>query len=124
MSENLQAIQHTRVLLGGPILDKKHIPHLLKRVPRQQAIRTGLMALPDRPVHFERFGHPVQPSIQATTEPYHVLQVVHPVTKKYLYDLEELIQRAGQASARENLHQVTEIIGAMKRDPANGVVAD
>lgn len=106
------------------IIYKIHIPHLLKRVPRKQAIGAGLVALPDGPVHLKGPSHPVQTAIQAVTKPHHVLHIVNPVPEKHPQNLQKLVQLTRQAPAREDLHQVPEVVRAVKRDPAHRLVAD
>ncbi|KAG5140903.1 hypothetical protein JHK84_034671 [Glycine max] len=49
-ASELQSKQNTGMFLG-PIRHEINIPHFLKRVPRQQAIRPGLVAFPNGPVH-------------------------------------------------------------------------
>lgn len=106
------------------IIHKIHIPHLLKRMPRQQAIRTGLMALPNRPVHLQGSSHPVQPTVQALTEPHHVLHVINSISEKHPLDFQKFLHPTRQAPAREDLHQVPEVVRAVERDPTHRVIAN
>ena len=107
-----------------PIIHKKHIPHLLKRMPRQQAIGTGLVALTNRPVHLKCSSHPVQPTEQALTEPHHVFHVINPVSEKHPLDFEKFLQPTRQAPAREDLYKVPEVVRAVERDPTHRVIAN
>lgn len=106
----------------GSILDEIEVPHFLKSVPRQQGIRPSLVAFPNRSVHIQSPGHPVQPTVQAITKSHHVLHVINTISEKRLENFQKLIQAPGQVPARQDLNQVTEIIRAVKRHPTHRVV--
>lgn len=81
------------------------------------------MAFPHRPIDFQRPGHPIQASVQALAEPHHVLHVVNHFSEKHPQSPQEFLHPPRQAPAREDLHQVPEIVRAVKGDPADRVVA-
>lgn len=93
-------------------------------MPGQQAIRTGLVALPNRAVQLKGLGDPVQAAVEGITEPHHVLDVVNFVSEKEPENFQEVVEASRQVPAGEDLDQVPEIVGAVKRDPADGVVTE
>lgn len=65
ISRNLQTIQNAGELLNEvlAILGKVVLSDPLERVQGQQAIRSGLVGLPDNPTHIQGLADPVQPTI-------------------------------------------------------------
>lgn len=90
----------------------------------QQAIRTGLVALPNHPVHLKHLANPVQTAIEVRAEPHQVLHVENPIPEEHPHERQEIHQPLRQRAAREELHQVPEVVRAVERDPRHAVVAD
>ena len=107
------------------MLSEVQVPHPLERMPRQQTIRTGLMTFTNLPVYLKRSSQPVQTAVQSPlAELHHVLHVVHSLPEKRSEQPEKVSQRTRKLPAREDLHEVTEIVRAVERHPAHRLVAD
>lgn len=101
------------------ILYKIGISHLLKRLPRQQAIGPGLMALSNRPVHVQNFSNPVQTAVETLAKPHQVLHIVHVIAEENPKNAEEFVYPIWKASLSQNLNQIPKIVGAVKRHPTH-----
>ncbi|CAA6667613.1 unnamed protein product [Spirodela intermedia] len=71
-----------------------------ERVPGEEAVGAGLVALSHRPLHLQLSGHPLEPAIEAVAEPRHVLHVEHPPPEEPPVEREELPQPLRQRRRR------------------------